>query len=132
MNKETLSTEECFYDRFVKVWHELIESPAKHTLRYSQAGDLLKQADAEIKRLRAALQRIDDHLVVRPGSAVGDLQVSGGHSNSISFWLALKAARAVLRGQPKKPEPCVVHTQPGHPFADCTCAATETPSENSK
>lgn len=53
--------------------------------------------DATIKRLRAALERIDAHLEVRPGDALENLQVIAWEGNSMGFWLALKAARKTLR-----------------------------------
>jgi hypothetical protein len=64
---------------------------------WSTPGSYVEKRNAEIERLRAALERIDAHLEVRPGNELGDLQVSGGYGNSLSFWLALKDARRMLR-----------------------------------
>lgn len=54
---------------------------------------------SECSRLREALERIDAHLEVRPDSELGHLHVIS-NSHSLGFWLALKAAREVLRSKP--------------------------------
>lgn len=42
-----------FYERFERMWHDLIESPAKHTMRYAGTAALFSDADAEIELLRS-------------------------------------------------------------------------------
>lgn len=77
-----------------------------HSWRTAECGGACErvykadEVDAEIERLREALERIDAHLEVRPDSELGQLQVIS-HNHSFGFWLALKAAREVLRNERK-------------------------------
>lgn len=77
-----------------------------HSWRSAECGGACERVykaddvDAEIERLREALERIDAHLEVRPDSELGQLQVIS-HNHSFGFWLALKAAREVLRNERK-------------------------------
>lgn len=56
-------TKEQFYDRFEKMWHDLIGSPAQHTLRYSNCSGLFKEADEEIERLNRKVEQLEDTIL---------------------------------------------------------------------
>lgn len=58
-----MSSKECFYERFVNVWHDLTDSPAKHTLRYSNCAGLFRDADDEISRLNRRVEELEDTLL---------------------------------------------------------------------
>lgn len=49
---EQVPSKKCFHDRFVDLWHETIESIAKHTRRYGGAADLFREADRDLAELR--------------------------------------------------------------------------------
>lgn len=61
-------SKESFSDRFVNMWYDLIESAAKHTLRYTRTRILFVEADKEIERLQrelASFQKANAELALR-------------------------------------------------------------------
>lgn len=93
-----------------KVWWERDSGSLSKVLNDLSMERACKQDfRAARDRLRAALKRIDAHLEVRPDDPLENLQVVAGYGNSLGFWLALKAAREELSGEP----PSAVETAAG-------------------
>lgn len=82
-------TNERFYDRFEKVWHDLIGSPAQHTLRYANCAGMFKEADEEIERLNRKVEELENTLLrladVRATAEPGAAQYPG--DEQMASWL---------------------------------------------
>lgn len=60
MSNEQLTSETGLYDRFVNMWHDLMDAPNKHTQRYANVSEMFKEADSELSRLHQDLARCEN------------------------------------------------------------------------